>query len=149
MWDMAIDPLHFCGHLHGQGEFGDDFELSLRLLHNKLVEIPLWIKNQGEFQVDGRKWMLDVGIAWNDEEWRQAADLKDFLREAYAYLQPLSHQEGSIFTLSMEFSSPAGHWRLDPETTGLLSTLRIELDVWWRQGAPTGDESIPSGGSTS
>lgn len=127
---LTIGEKKFCCYLIGEGTLDEEeYEDSEDLMES----MPGWIKDQGEFKIDMPKWLLSVGISHEDEEWRQDEDMKDFLVEAFAFLDELTGDCNSgKLTLVMNYSNaPHSMCSIDSATAGLLSALKINLDICW------------------
>ncbi len=124
---IDIKGKKYCCFLTGTGVLGELFsgENPLNL------DLPEWIQNQGEFNIDDKKWDIAVGISYEDEEWRQDDDIKDFMLDCFSFIENIMNERGSL-TLVMAYTD-AGETMcsISSSTAGLLSSLKIDLEIYW------------------
>jgi hypothetical protein len=125
---IVINGKKYCCYLVGNGflEEENPNERSFSLT------IPGWIQDQGDFKVDGTKWNIAVGISHEDEEWRQDDDIKEFIVACYSFIDEIMSEGGGKLTIIMAYSKDAKSMcSVDSSTAGLLSSLKISLDISW------------------
>ena len=123
----------YCCYLIGNGQFDDeydpDFEGDTPL---NLVDRPCFFNEDSIIELsDDNKWNLFIGITCKDETFRQPDDIKDFLTDAYNYLDNFITYGTNNFTILMHYENKQkSMFQLDDRTMGLMSSLRIQLEIY-------------------
>ena len=124
---LEILGIKYCCVLYGSGRL-DDARAKLLVL-----SAPDWIKHAGAFSHENGAWNLAVGVATDDEEWRQDDDVGDFVSKAFPFLHDLSCSDDASLSLHLSYSAknePAAEF--SPNTLSILASLKIQLRVEFR-----------------
>lgn len=122
---MSFEILNqqYCCALYGGGRL-DEADALLGI-----PEQPHWITNQGIFEYKEGKWSIAVGVAHEDEEWRQDDDVESFTKKCFEFLYWLSKTEDAGLHMHLHYSEEGGGAVFSPQTLGVLASLRIGLDI--------------------
>ena len=121
---FEILGIKYCCALFGSGRLDD---ARARLL---AIDIPGWIKEAGQFSHEEGMWSLSVGIATEDEEWRQDDDIADFASRLFPFLHDLSRSEGAALSLHLQYRAEAESIAdFSPGTLSILAALGISLHI--------------------
>ena len=124
---FEILGIKYCCALYGNGKLDD---ARARLL---VLDTPDWIKHAGAFSHENGAWNLAVGVATEDEEWRQDDDVGDFVSKMFPFLHDLSSSDDATLALHLSYSAknePAAEF--SPDTLSILASLKIRLRVEFR-----------------
>jgi hypothetical protein len=123
---FEVSGIKYCCALYGSGSMD---ELNGRVLS---LRLPDWVREAGEFHVEDGRWNLAVGIATEDEEWRQDDDVGDFAAQTFPFLHKLSLSDGAEMSLHLVYRRGDCVAELPAETLAILAALRVRLHVEFR-----------------
>ena len=125
---IQINDKKYCCFLVGSGLLGDEYFCNAPIKG----DMPSWIQDQGEFKIENQKWNIAVGISHEDEEWRQDDDIKEFMIGCYSFLDEIMNEGSGSLTLVMTYTKDKESMcSLNSSTAGLLSLLKINLEIHW------------------
>lgn len=132
----------YCCYFHSHGTFEDMNDVDL-FMNSDWEKRGDFIRIQGEWKIDQTDWSLFVGISHSDEEWRQEADVEDFLVQNFPFLNRLCHCPKVHFYLSMSYGANAPvSVEFSSPTISLMGALGISIGIHFSPTLSVGSEGI-------